>query len=204
MPFWRSWAAAMLGASGAAVAVPVGLVLTVTVAAGVSGGGFGGLAQLTRGPELPGVWGQQARKAAPLDAGLPNLPRGTATTALRAATGTTRATGRRTSTRRTHKVTTTAPTTVTPTQTPLTPTTTEQTPGPTTPTTTTPPAVVPTTPAPTTRPNPLRELVRTVQGVVTTLPAIGKPVADAVGSVADLILPPLPRAVPAVVPPPAP
>lgn len=65
----------------------------------------------------------------------------------------------------------------------------------TTPTATTPPAAAttPATPArPATRPNPLREIVRTVQGVVTTVPAVGPPVADAVGTVADLILPPLP------------
>lgn len=194
MPFWRSWAAAVLGASGAAVAVPVGLVLTVVVAAGVSGGGFGGLAQLTRGPDIPGVGGPGPRAASPLDGGLPALPSGRGTT-LAASRGTGLAT---TSTARRAGRTTTTPAT-TGTRTPTVPATT-----PTTPTTTTPPttatAAPPTTagttpvaPAPTSRPNPLREVVRTVvQGVVVTVPGVGKPVSDAVGSVADLLLPPLP------------
>ena len=43
---------------------------------GGGGGGFGGLVQLTRGPEIPGVAGDGGQRAAasPLDGGLPALP----------------------------------------------------------------------------------------------------------------------------------
>lgn len=203
MPFWRSWAAAVAGASGAAAAVPVGLVVTVTVAAAVSGGGFGGLGQLTRGPEIPGVAGRAPLAASPLDGGLPVVR--TPSRSPGPGPVTARAAATRAPATDPGPVTTTDKTKpIVPVTTPTTPTV--PTTPPTTPTTVEPPTV--TTPAVTTparRPNPLREVVRTVQGVVEPLPLLGKPVSDAVGSVADLLLPPLPgRAGTVAGPPPLP
>jgi hypothetical protein len=192
MSFWRSWAASLLGVSGAAVAVPVGLVLTVVVAAAVSGGGgFGGLAQLTSGPEIPGVAGSTSTAAAPLDGGLPALPRserrrakrgGGSTPAGRTSTGTAGSPTTTPTTAPTETLTTTPTRPQRPKRRPgRLPTLTTPTPAPATSSQTT-----PATPA-----DPLRETVKTLQGVVAPLPVVGAPVADAVGTVADLILPPV-------------
>lgn len=193
MPFWRSWAASLVGASGAAVAVAVGLVLTVVVAAAVSGGGgrFGGLAQLTSGPRIPGVAGDGARTSAPLDGGLPALPRSARHHRARGTHAVPRAAsswaaGGGTNTR--------APTSTTETLT-VAPTAPRRpgggsgkTPTLTTPATT--PAPAGTAPAPAAAPDPLRKTVKNLQGAIAPLPVLGAPVADAVGTVADLILPP--------------
>lgn len=196
MSFWRSWTASLVGASGAALAVPVGLLLTVVVAAAISGGGgFGGLVQLTRGPQIPGVTGAGPLAASPLDGGLLALPTTTGRARSSTSSGTTTAGTPRAMTGTTTNTTTTPTKTTTTQTTTSTPTTTAQ---PTTTATTPTTATATTAPSPTTtgtsRPNPLREGVRTVQGIVKTVPILGPPVSDAVGSVADLILPPLPRA----------
>lgn len=197
MPFGRSWAGRWLGASGAAIAVPTGLVLTIVVVAVIAGGdgGLGGLRQLTRGPEIPGVEVGTPVRSTPLDGGLPVLPRRTTAKAPRAgapaASSAPAPAARRPSRGPARRAPAARPSR------PSRPVTTPTSPVPSAPGAPTTPAPT-TTPAPAavqkpaTRPNPLREGVRTVQGVVSTLPLLGPPVADAVGSVADLILPPLP------------
>jgi hypothetical protein len=196
MPFGRSWAGRWLGASGAAIAVPTGLVLTIVVVASIAGGGdLGGLGQLTRGPEIPGVATGEPVREAPLDGGLPVLPHRAARTrrverSAVAPAPSARRQGSSGPARSTPTRTTPSTPTTPPSRPPTTPAGTPTTPPAAPVTTAAPPVTTPARPA--TRPNPLREGVQTVQGVVTTLPLIGPPVADAVGSVADLILPPLP------------
>lgn len=196
MPFGRSWAGRWLGASGAAIAVPTGLVLTIVVVAVIAGGdgGLGGLGQLTRGPEIPGVAVGAPVRSTPLDSGLPVLPRRTAVKAPRGAAASSAPSpgGRRPSRRPAHRAPAARPSRPSrPVTAPASPVASAPSPPATpAPAPATAPAPAPAKPA--TRPNPLREGVRTVQGVVSTLPLVGPPVADAVGSVADLILPPLP------------
>jgi len=195
MPYRRSWGAALLRAGGAALLVPVGLLLVVAVASGISGGGLGGLGQLTRGPELPGMSVAGAGSAAPLDGDLPALPsRRRARAASRPApvdAGGESGSAPRTAgggSPRAPLPSGSGSTKVTPqtgTPTPLAPAT----------TTAPPPSASP--PASPTPRNPLRELVQTVQGVVTAVPLVGPPVADAVGSITDLLPPPaVPRRLP--------
>jgi hypothetical protein len=194
MPFWRSWGAALLGASGAALAVPAGLLIMLAVAAGISGGGLGGLGQLTQGPELPGLSGGGPAPATPLDGGLPALPD-----------------------TRTGRSTEVPPSAAADAPAASGPQTTAPgggggpaRPGPDRPPTTS--TVAPTTPATTPAPgptstaapgtsaseSPLRTIVRTVQGVITTVPVVGEPVSDAVGSITDILVPPAaaPRLIP--------
>jgi hypothetical protein len=193
MSFWRSWAASLVGVSGAAVAVPVGLVLTVVVAAAVSGGGgFGGLAQLTSGPEIPGVAGGTSTTAAPLDGGLPALPRSDRRRTTRHGRAAPASSPSKTATDSPGTTTPTTAPTETVTTTPTRPNGPPRRPG-RLPTLTTPATPAPATSSqttPATTPDPLREAVKTLQGVVAPLPVLGDPVADAVGTVADLILPP--------------
>jgi hypothetical protein len=54
MAFWRTWVRALLGASGVTLLVPAGLLLAVALAATLGGAGLGGLGQLVSGPVLPG------------------------------------------------------------------------------------------------------------------------------------------------------
>jgi hypothetical protein len=80
MAFWRSWVRALLGASGVTLLVPVGLVLAVTLAATLGGGGFGGLGQLVSGPGLPGAEPVGAGVGGASNGGVPALPAGATTT----------------------------------------------------------------------------------------------------------------------------
>jgi hypothetical protein len=195
MPFWRSWGAALLGASGAALAVPVGLLLVLVVVAGISGASFGGLGQLTKGPELPGIAGSGPPPATPLDGGLPALPRARTPAGAPAAPQGGAADGAGT-------ITTTPAGGSAPTA-----------PGagrpPATSSTTTPPARPGTTPAPgpastpATTPgappqSPRPPIVQSVQDVVGTVPVVGDRVSDAVGSITDIVVPPpaAPRLIP--------
>jgi len=195
MPYRRSWGAALLRAGGAALLVPVGLLLVVAVASGISGGGLDGLGQLTRGPALPGMSVAGAGSPAPLDGGLPALPSRrrtraateSAAPAARGASGSAPRSEGGGSPR--------APAPSGSSSTKVTPQTGKPTPlAPATTTTTAPPAPPPAAPRPR---NPLRELVQTAQGVVTSVPLVGPPVADAVGSITDLLPPPaVPRRLP--------
>lgn len=189
MPFWRSWGAALLGASGVALLVPLGLLLVVLVAAGVSGTtGFGKLGQVTAGPALPGGGGLSVRDGARL----PTVPRaraltpGAARAARRApASGpTSRTAGRPPVARRPSSG-----------RTPSGGTSTgvngSGTPAPTGPGSGLAPAApaAPTPAAPTAL---LPAVVAGVQQLLKPLPVVGPVAADAVGSVAGLILPPGP------------
>lgn len=53
MAFWRTWIRALLGAYGVTLLVPAGLLLAVVLGATIGGGGLGGLGQLVSGPGLP-------------------------------------------------------------------------------------------------------------------------------------------------------
>ncbi|MCW3017509.1 MAG: hypothetical protein JWO02_4601 [Solirubrobacterales bacterium] len=196
MSFWRSWGAALLGASGAALAVPVGLLLVVAVAAGISGVRLGGLGQLTGGPELPGTTATGAVPAVRLDARLPVLTgtRRPARSAVAPADGATNGRGGAGTTTPDRGSGPAGPGTTTPTTTPTTKPSTGATTTPTTGTSST-PTGAPTTPQPA---DPLRTAVGQVQGAVAPVPLVGQPVADAVGSITDILLPPAtgPRLIP--------
>lgn len=180
--------------------VPIGLLLAVAVAASVGGGSFGGLGQLVAGPEVPaaGAGAPTSTQGRPSDAGLPRLPPSTA--AGRAARDT--AAGSRA-----RRPGTTAPRdgdrssgdagrggqgpggppsaveVGAPAASPSRPAPGfRPTPSPATPQ---PPAG--TTPSP----NLVRDLGAAGQRAIRPLPVVGPPVADAVGTVVDLVAPPL-------------
>ncbi len=197
MPFWRSWGGALLGASGLALAVPVGLLAVICVAAAVSSGtGFDALRQLTAGPQLPGAAGRGPAPAASLDAGLPVVPSGRSATARAAASDTVASArrdadaGGRTPSRRRRPARSARPQTPTESGTPT---------PPILPTTATVPSTTasgsPATPAPT----PVQAVGTGVEQAVATLPAVGEVGADAVSSVVDLVGPPR-VAVPSLLP----
>lgn len=199
-----SWTRALARAAGATLVVPVGLLLAVVVAASLGGGSFGGLGQLVAGPELPvaGSGGGTARGDEA--AGVARLPRGSANRDRRtsqAGSSPDRRAGARTRGRRTTRRTdgsagtgrvpgTTSPSpsgTGTPAvTTPAAPTTREPPDRPA------PVAAPAPTPAPTGPANPVRVIGDAVEDVVRPLPVAGPPVADAVGTVVDLVAPPAP------------
>jgi hypothetical protein len=189
MPFWRSWGAALLGASGVALLVPVGLLLVVVAAAGGSGAtGFGKLGQVAAGPALPRGGGLSARDGARLPSlprARPSSPGGTrgvpvGNVVAPSSRGPGPRAGRAPAARRPPTFSGATPSGSTSSGTggsgTLPP------PGTGTPT----PTPTPTKPA--TRPLPA--VVAGLQATIALVPIIGPPAADAVGSVAGLILPP--------------
>lgn len=188
----------LLRASGVTLLVPVGLLASVALAATVGNGGtLGSVGQLVGGPDIP----RANASASEVDLGsvssstaagtsatsLPTVPVAT-DRSVRRSTGSTTAQRPKTSSRPTRAA---QPTTSTKPQTSqstgtkkLAPTTqTAPTPPPAT-TTETPP------PPPAQETNPVRQLGKTVQGVVEPLPIVGPTTSDAVGTVIDLLAPP--------------
>jgi len=178
----------VIGASGVTLLVPVGLLVAVLVAATVGGSGLGSVGQLIGGPEVPGAIGDAP--ASP-DGALPTVParrgeRGSVDTRAavtrRQAAARRRAAERRRSGRdgasRDGQVQVT-PQTTTPATTP---------PPPPPPASGAPPPPPPPPPAP--ERNPVRRIGNAVQDLVRPVPIVGPPVADAVGTVIDLVAPP--------------
>lgn len=192
MGLTRAWLRGLLGATGAVIIVPLGLVLAVALAASVGGGGVGGLGQLAAGPTLPGA-DPVARALGPsgpsAPGGVPAVPRSPTTETLARDERPTSPPARRRTDgaprREGDRDRTPAPR----------PEPTDD--GPDPPVATTPPPAAPPTPAPpsggapTPPGNPVTDLVRGVGDVadaaVRPLPAVGPPVADAVGTVIDLV-----------------
>jgi len=192
--FSRTWLRPLYGAVGAAALVPVGLVLSIALAATVGGGGVGGLRQLAGGPTQPAP-DPVARALGPFaprtQGGVPAVPRAPLTLAaspdgsLAPRVGTQRPSQRREQGRRRG---TTPPRRPSP-----------RRPAGSTPTAPPSPAPPDTTPPqkpPPSEPDPVGDTVRSVgkaaDDVVRPLPVIGPPVADAVGTVIDLVSPPKP------------
>lgn len=200
MAFWRSWVRALLGASGVTLLVPAGLVLAVALAATLGGGGFGGLGQLVNGPALPGE-STTATDNGGVQAGVPALPGATAAQRARAArresaSGEPKhpAVGHKTPASGVTSPTGSGPDSNTPTPEAHKPPSGGGTssPGPKPPTTTSPitPVVDPiTTPVKST----LHTIGDAVQSTLNKIPVIGKPLADAVGTVVDLLSNPTPQ-----------
>ena len=178
-----SWLRALIGASGVTLLVPAGLLAAVLVAATVGGSGLGSVGQLIGGPEVPGV-----SESAPESANtLPTVPvRGAdRATTTAPASATQRAASRRRAAQRRQGSGGSSRTTQ---QATKGPTTTGATPPPAPPATGTTPPPPPPPPAP--ERNPVRRIGNAVKDLVRPLPIVGPPVADAVGTVIDLIAPP--------------
>lgn len=199
MGFSRTWLRAFYGAAGAAVVVPVGLVLSIALTATVGGGGgLDGLRQLMGGPTLPAS-DPVARALAPSGprspGGVPAVPQVLPAAARAADRASAPGSGTRRSAtpkaRRRRSATT-----------PSRPVTRRPVTSNPTPTVVPPQQPPPTTPPPR-EPDPVGDVVRgvgeTADSVVRPLPVVGPPVADAVGTVIDLVAPPEPKQV-AIVP----
>ncbi len=180
----RSWIRGIIGASGVTLLVPLGLLAAVLVATTVGGSGLGSVGQLIGGPGVPGVRAQVPSG----ERALPTVPRRTTreeTTAGRSATARRAAAERRRAQRRGSRDSTdssrgssgrtqTAPP-----------------PPPPPPEQTTPPPPPPPPAAPAPPRNPVRQLGEAVQDLVRPIPIVGPPVSDAVGTVIDLVAPPV-------------
>jgi hypothetical protein len=196
--FSRTWWRSLYGALGTAVVVPVGLVLSIALAAtvGGAGDGVGGLRQLLGGPTLPAS-DPVARALSPTrqgaQGGVPAVPRALPVAVAAAPARTPASSRRRTSggsRPTTRRRTSSSPSrTVGPTPAATTPT--AAAPTPTTPAPSNPTPTPTPTPSP---PDPVGDVVRGVgqvaDDVVRPLPVVGPPVADAVGTVIELVAPP--------------
>jgi hypothetical protein len=202
MLFVRTWLRGLLGAWGATLLVPVGLVLAVAVAATVGGTGLGEIGQVFRGPALPS--GQVVAQRVPGELGggegttstVPSIPTAPPSHSTRGNRGSGTSGGSRRAAQ--------APASSVPGQRPsrlpsVKPK--RRRPSGSSTTTPTPPSNPPPKPP---AEGPVRRVGGTVQHSVEPVPVVGPPAADAVGTVVDLISPPKTAPAPAPVATPAP
>jgi hypothetical protein len=192
--FARSWLRAAFGAGGIVALMPLGLVLSLAVAAAVGGAGLDGLGQLFGGPRVPGLepGTPGAVRVAGADGGgdVPAIPARagprTAPSGLRPAARSFSPAPRPEGEDGAGPAGARPPKAAPPAPRPVTPPT-----APTAPPSAAPPPAAPPPGAPTPVRDPVRELTRTVQETLRpVLPPVGPTAADAVGTVVELLAPP--------------